>query len=153
MKLKALGLLAAVAFATVPLAQAQENVAQGPVWTLSCYQFNDGQANNYMKWLRAHYLPMAEARKKAGLILDYKVFMTGREGPNDCDITFADLHSSAGAAFDYSAADDEKGDAISKAHWAGMSDEDRQKAMDSRFAMRRFIRFSWAREVTLKPLP
>jgi len=153
MKLKALGLLAAFALVATPLAQAQENTTQGPVWVLDCYQVNDGQYQNYMKWLRAHSLPMYEARKKAGLILDYKAFFTDRSGPNDCDITFATLYASAASAFDYSAADDAKMDEIGKAHWAGMSDEDRQKALDSRFAMRRYIRSSWAREFTLKPLP
>ena len=153
MKLKALGLLAALGLAAAPLAQAQEHVTQGPVWSLDCYQINDGQGNNYMKWLRAHSLPMYEARKKAGLIVDYKVFFSDRDGPNDCDITFATLYASAASAFDYSAADDAKMDEIGKAHWNGVSDEDRQKALDSRFAMRRYIRSWSAREVTLKPLP
>ena len=153
MKMKACGLLAAFALATVPMAQAQENMTQGPVWLLACYQVNDGPWDNYMKWLRTHNLPMSEARKKAGLILDYKMFMSGREGPNDCDLTFATLHASAAAAFDYSAADDAKEDEIGKAHWGQWSDEDAKKARDSRFEMRRFIRNSWAREVTLKPMP
>lgn len=150
MRLKAIGLLAAMACA--PLAQAQEHLTQGPVWTLACYQINEGQYDNYMKWLRAHGMPMAQARKKAGLILDSKVFMSGREGPNDCDITVATLHASAAAAFDYSAADDAKEDAISKAHWGARSDEEREKALASRFEMRRFIRSSWVREVNLKPM-
>jgi hypothetical protein len=153
MKMKACGLLAAFALATVPMAQAQENMTQGPVWTMACYQVNDGQWSNYMTWLRTHSLPLSEARKKAGLILDYKVFMTGRDGPNGCDLTFATLHASAGAAFDYSADDDVKGDAIDKAHWGQWSEEDAKKARDSRLEMRRFIRNSWAREVTLKPMP
>jgi hypothetical protein len=34
-----------------------------------------------------------------------------------------------------------------------MSDEERQKVLDSRLTMRRYIRSSWAREVMLKPLP
>jgi hypothetical protein len=44
-------------------------------------------------------------------------------------------------------------DEIGKAHWGAMSEEDRKKAQDSRFAMRRYIRSSWAREITLKPMP
>lgn len=152
MKRKAFGLMAALTLVAAPPALAQEHMTQGPVWTLACYQINEGQWDNYMKWLRAHTLPMAEARKKAGLILDSKVFMSGREGPNDCDITFATLHASAAAAFDYSAEDDAKGDEISKAHWGAMSDEEREKALASRFEMRRFIRSSWVREVNLKPM-
>lgn len=152
MKMKALGLLAAFTLASAPLAQAQEHMTNGPVWLLSCYQVNDGHWGDYLTWLRTHNLPLSEARKKAGLILDYKVFMSGREGPNDCDLSFAELHPSAGAAFDYSAADDAKMDEIAKAHWSKWSEEDAKKARDSRFEMRRFIRQSWVREVTLKPI-
>ena len=152
MKIRLFGLLAAIALACVGQAQAQENMTQGPVWVLDCYQVNPGQWSNYMKWLRAHSLPVYEARKKAGLIADYKVFLRDRHGPDSCDITFATLYPTAGAAFDYSAADDAKMDEIGKAHWAGVSDEDRQKALESRFAMRRYIRSSSVREVTLKPL-
>jgi hypothetical protein len=152
MKLKALGLLATLALVATPLAQAQEHMTQGPVWALDCYQVNDGQWDNYMTWLRTHSLPMYEARKKAGLILDYKLFYTDRSGPNDCDLTFATLYATAAAAFDYSADDDAKSDEIGKAHWGAMSDEDRQKALDSRFAMRRYIRSWSAREFTLKPM-
>jgi len=153
MKLKACGLMAAFALAIAPAAQAQEHMTQGPVWTMACYQVNDGHWGDYMTWLRTHNLPLMEARKKAGLILDYKYFMTGRNGANDCDMTFATLHASAAAAFDYSAADDVKEDEISKAHWGQWDEETRKKAQDARFEMRRFIRNSWAREVTLKPMP
>lgn len=150
MKTKALGLLAALSLAAAP-ALAQEHHTDGPVWVLSCYQFMDGQYDNYMNWLRAHNLPLAEARKKAGLILDYKMFLTNREGPNDCDVTFAELYPTAAKAFDYSAADDAKEDELSKAHWAQWDEATANKTRDSRFAMRRFISNSWAREITLKP--
>lgn len=152
MKRKAFGLMAALTLAAAPLAQAQDNLTQGPVWTMACYQVNDGHGGEYMTWLRTHYLPLMEARKQAGLILDYKTFMTGRTGPNDCDMVFATLHKSAGAAFDYSAEDDAKGDEIGKAHWDQWDEETRKKMQESRLEMRRFIRNSWAREVTLKPI-
>jgi hypothetical protein len=152
MKLKALGLLVALTLAAAPLAQAQEHSTQGPVWLLSCYQVNDGQWDNYMTWLRTHSLPMSEARKKAGLILDYKLFVSNREGPNDCDLNFAELYSSAAAAFDYSAADDAKMDEIGKAHWAQWDEETAKKERDSRFAMRRFISNTDVRELVLKPI-
>lgn len=149
---KIIGLAAAVTLLVSPLATAQEHVTQGPAWLLGCYQINDGQFDAYMKWLRTHNLPLQEARKTAGLIIDYKVFMSSREGPNDCDITFATLHSSAGKAFDYNAADDAADDAITKKHMAQWSEDEAKQAMDSRFAMRRFIRSSWVREVSLKPI-
>jgi hypothetical protein len=152
MKMKALGLLAAVTLAAMPLAQAQEHMTQGPIWVLSCFQVNDGQYDAYMTFLRTHTLPMSEARKKAGLIIDYKLFMTNRDGPNDCDLTTAVLYPSAAAAFDYSAADDAKDDEISKAHWAQWDEATAKKTQESRFGMRRFISNSWAREVMLKPV-
>ena len=145
------GIAAVMAFAA-PVVMAQEHMTSGPAWLLSCYQINDGQFDNYMKYLRTHNIPMSEARKKAGLIVDYKFFMTARGGPNDCDITMAILYSSAGKAFDYSAADDAKDDEISKAHWSQWDEATRKKEQEGRFAMRRFVRSSWAREVTLKPM-
>ena len=152
MKLKALGLLAALTLAAAPLAQAQEHSTQGPVWLLSCYQVNDGQWDNYMTWLRTHSLPMSEARKKAGLILDYKLFVSNREGPNDCDLNFAELYPSAAAAFDYSAADDARMDEIGKAHWGQWSDDEAKQMRESRLAMRRFISNTDVRELVLKPI-
>jgi hypothetical protein len=152
MRLKACGLLAAFALVTSTMAHAQENMTQGPVWTMACYQITEGKWGEYMTHLRTHYLPMMEARKAAGLIVDYKTFMTGRTSANDCDIVFATLHSSAAAAFDYSAEDDAKEDEIGKAHWAQWDEATRKQAQDARFEMRRFIRNSWAREVTLNPI-
>ena len=149
---KMLGLAASLTLLVSPLAVAQEHVTDGPAWLMSCYQINDGQYDAYMAWLRTHNLPLQEARKKAGLIVDYKTFVTGRSGPDGCDITFATLYSSAGKAFDYNAADDAADDEITKQHRAQWSEEEGAKAMESRFAMRRFIRSSWAREVTLKPI-
>lgn len=147
-----LGLAASLSLLVSPLVSAQEHTTDGPVWLLSCYQINDGQFDAYMTWLRTHNLPLQEARKKAGLIIDHKMFFSGREGPNDCDVTFATLYSSAGKAFDYDSADDAADDEITKKHRAQWSDEEATKAFDSRFAMRRFIRTSWVREATLKPI-
>lgn len=151
MKTKLIGLLAAALL--LPFAAfAQEHMTQGPVWQLASYQINDGQFDNYMNYLRKHSAPLYEARKKAGLIMDYKFFFSDRANPNDADLTVAVLMPSAAKAFDYSAADDAAGDEIAKKHWAAWSDETARKAeQDSRFAMRRFISNSWVREVTLKP--
>lgn len=90
--------------------------------------------------------------KKAGLILDYKLFVSNRRGPNDCDLNFAELYPSAAAAFDYSAADDAKMDEIGKAHWGQWSEDEAKKLRDSRFAMRRFISNTDVRELILKPI-
>lgn len=151
MKSKIYGLAAAFALVSAP-AIAQEHATNGPVWLMSCYQVNEGQYDAYMTWLRTHNVPMSEARKKAGLIVDYKVFETGRDGPNGCDLTFATLYSSAAKAFDYSASDEAKDDEISKAHWAQWDEETAKKAREARSQMRRFIRNDWAREVMLKPI-
>ena len=152
MRKTACGLLAAFALACTPLAQAQEHVTQGPMWLMTCYQVSDGQWDSYMTYLRTHTLPISEARKKAGLILDAKLFMTGRDGPDGCDLIFAELHPSAASALDYSAADDAKDDEIAKAHWAQWDEKAAKEARDARFAMRRFISSSMAREVSLKPI-
>lgn len=151
MKTNLIGLLAAVSLFLSGTALAQEHTTQGPVWTLASYQFEEGQFDNYMNWLRRNYLPIVQAQKKAGLIMDYKIFMSERSNPNDGDITFAVLHSSAAKAFDYNAADDDASNAIGRAHWASLPEATREAERDSRYKMRRFISNGWVREITLKP--
>jgi len=153
MKTKVFGLLAAGLLFASGAAVAQEHMTDGPVWVLSSYQINDGQFDNYMMYLRKHSMQLYAAQKQAGLILDYKVFLSDRQNPNDGDITVAILFASAADAFDYDAGDDAKGDEIAEKHWASMDKAAAEKEQNSRYAMRRFISNSWAREVTLKPAP
>jgi len=68
-----------------------------------------GRSPRRHKWIRANYLPTAEAEKKQGLILDFKVFFnTSRRDEKDWDIAYASLCPSHMKALDYSAKDEAK---------------------------------------------
>lgn len=151
MKSKIIGLLAASLLWTSGAAVAQEHWTEGAVWECSAYQTNPGQFDNYLNWIRAHSEPINAEAKKQGLILDYRTFVKTRNDANDHDVLFCTLHSSFGKALDYNKGDDDKGSAISAAHWA-TADTSKQTALTSpRLEMRKFMGTSYHREVTLRP--
>lgn len=144
--------LAACALA-VP-AQAQEHFTEGPVWAVSYYRIQPDKGADYLKWLRANYLPTAEAEKKQGLILDYKVFFNStRRDEKDWDIAFASLFPSYGKALDYSAEDEMKGKAISASQYKTKDEAKQQEIVAPRLSLRTYIGTSYFREVSLKPSP
>lgn len=132
---------------------AQEHYTDGPVWAIASYQIEEGQGDAYAKWLRTYALRNYTEAKKQGLIMDFKVFVQDRTGPDDWDIAIATLYPSYGKALDYSAADDDKWDAIQAETWK-TADKDKQRdASAPRFAMRKYLGTRYVREVTLKPMP
>jgi choline dehydrogenase-like flavoprotein len=135
-------------------AQAQEHFTEGPVWAVSYYRILPDRADDYLKWIRANYLPTAEAEKKQGLILDYKVFFnTSRRDEKDWDIAYASLYPSYAKALDYSAEDEAKGKAIVAKQYKTKDEAKQQEIVAPRLAMRVYIGTNYSREVTLKPLP
>lgn len=151
MKMKPIGLAAAVlACMSVP-AVAQEHWTEGPVWECSAYRTNPGQFDTYLEWIRAHPQPINAEAKKQGLILDYKTFVKQPRDENDYDVMFCTLHSSYARALDFNQGDDDKFEAISAAHW-GTPDNKQQLAKTApRLEMRRFLGTSYDREVNLRP--
>ncbi len=136
---------------TVPLF-AQEHYTEGPVWVISFYRTKQDQFDNYMKYLRSNYLLTTAEQKKQGLILDTKVYVKTLQNPQDWNVAIASLYPSYAKALDYSAADDEKGKAISAAHYK-TTDRDRQTQMAGpRLEMRDFVGTEIVREVTLRPM-
>jgi hypothetical protein len=151
MKMKRIGLLAAVLALTSVSAVAQEHWTEGPVWECSSYRTNPGMFDTYIKWIRAHSEPINAEAKKQGLILDYKSFVKAPSDPNDWDVMFCTAWSNYGKALDYNQGDEDKFDAISKAHWSG-ADEDKQRELSSpRLDMRRYLGTTYIREVTMRP--
>jgi hypothetical protein len=152
MKMKRIGLAAAVLAFASATAVAQEHWSEGPVWECSSYRSNPGMFDTYMKYIRTHAIPVYEESKKAGLILDYKSFVKTPSSPDDWDFMLCQAYSSFGRALDYSQADQDKADAISAKHWA-TTDQDKQQALSNpRLEMRRFLGTTIFREVNLKPI-
>jgi hypothetical protein len=150
MKLKTAGLVAAaMAFVSAPAA-AQEHWTEGPVWECGAYRTNPGQFDTYIKWIRAHSEPINAEAKKQGLIIDYRTFIHTPRDQNDYDVLFCTLHSNFGKALDYSKDSEDKGDAISAAHWGTPDNTKQAELASSRLAMRTFMGTSYHREVTLR---
>ena len=151
--MKRVVILAAVCCLLTPgLAVAQEHLTQGPMWECSGYRTKDGQYENYMKYLRTHFLPMTEAGKEAGLILDTKVFMQAPSDPHDWNILICTLYENAAKAMDYDPGDEKKWDELAAAHYETSDDEEQRAATAPRFEMRTYTGTNYVREVTLKPL-
>lgn len=58
-------------------AQDERPYTDGPVTNVSYVQVEYGHFEEYVDWLNSTWKPTMEANKKAGLIVDYKVFMVG----------------------------------------------------------------------------
>jgi len=133
-------------------ALAQEHYTEGAVREVSYYRTKPGQFDEYMKYLRANFLPQQEEAKKQGLIVGYSVLLNTPSNPEDWDVVIVTLHKSFGAALDYNQADEEKMKAISSKHFK-TADEQKQREMTSkRFDMRDYRGTRYFREVTLKPM-
>ncbi len=131
---------------------AQEHYTEGNVRVVSFYRTKPGQFDNYMKYLRANFLPMQEEAKKQGLIVGYAVLLNTPADEDDWDVAIAILHKSFGDALDYNQADEDKMKKIQENHYK-TSDEEKMNEMSAkRFDMRTYLGTKHLREVNLKPL-
>ncbi len=151
--MKRLCLVAVLSCLAVPGTLAQEHFTEGPVWECGAYRTKQGYFDDYMKYLRQNFVPQGQESKKAGLVLDQKVYLKVPENPTDPDVLICTLHSSFGKALDYDAGDDAKAKEIAAKHYK-TADEQKQRDMAAnRFAFRDFLGTSYYREVSLKPMP
>jgi hypothetical protein len=131
---------------------AQEHYTEGNVRVVSFYRTKPGQFDNYMKYLRANFLPTSAEAKKQGLNEGYYILLNTPSSPDDWDIAIATMYKSFGDALDYSQSDDDKMQKIQEQHYK-TSDQEKMDAMTSkRFDMRTYIGTKYFRDITLKPL-
>jgi L-rhamnose mutarotase len=67
-------------------AQDVRQYADGPVTELDYIQVEYGHFEEYIDWLNSTWKPTMEAMKKAGLIIDYKVFQANPKSPDQPNI-------------------------------------------------------------------
>ena len=131
---------------------AQEHYTEGHVRVVSLYRTSPGQLDNYMKYLRANFLPQQEEAKKQGLVLDYSILLNVPQSPDDWDIAFVAIYKSFGDALDYNQSDEDKMQKIREKQFK-TSDEEKMREMTSkRFGMRTYLGTKYLREISLKPL-
>jgi hypothetical protein len=72
----------------------------GPVTEVDYIHVEYGHFDEYMAWVTSTWVPTMEAAKKAGLIIDYKVFQASPKSPDDpnmyLEITFKNMAAYAG---------------------------------------------------------
>jgi hypothetical protein len=96
---------------------AQEHYTEGNVRTVSFYRTKPGQFDNYMKYLRANFLPTQEEAKKEGLIVGYSILLNTPSTEEDWDIAIVTLNKSFGDALDYNQDEADKMKKIQETHY------------------------------------
>ncbi len=75
-----------VASSSIAIAEEARPYTEGPVVNVSYIKVKPGMFDAYMKWVATERKALMEEYKKAGLILDYRVYSTEARGPRDPDI-------------------------------------------------------------------
>ena len=82
------------------LAQNDRRYTDGPVTEVDYIQVEYGHFAEYIDWLNSTWKPTMEALKKAGLIIDYKVFKATPKSPDQPNmflfITYKNMAAYAG---------------------------------------------------------
>ena len=87
--IKAIILSMCLAASSLPLnarAQDERQYTEGPVTLVQEIGVEYGHFEEYIAWLNSTWKPTMEATKKAGLIIDYKVFSSTPPSPDHPDI-------------------------------------------------------------------
>src|SRR5579863_5588350 len=82
------------------LAQNDRQYTDGPVTEVDYIQVEYGHFPEYIDWLNSTWKPTMEAMKKAGLIIDYKVFQASPKSPDQPNIILFITFENAAAALD-----------------------------------------------------
>jgi hypothetical protein len=69
-------------------AEDERGYADGPVTEVNYLRVEYGRFEDYIDWLNSTWKPTMEATKKAGLIIDYKVFRSTPKSPDQPNIIF-----------------------------------------------------------------
>src|SRR6202046_5405587 len=81
-------------------AENARHYTDGPVTEVDSLQVEYGHFEEYIDWLNSTWKPTMEAMKKAGLIIDYKVFRATPKSPDQPNIILMITYKNAAAALD-----------------------------------------------------
>jgi hypothetical protein len=136
--------LAASSLSLNARAQDERQYADGPVTEVDYIHVEYGHFDEYIDWLNSTWKPTMEATKKAGLIIDYKVFSATPKSPHQPNIFLMITFKNAAAALD-------KGvelEAVAKR--VICSTECQNKARVGRNEYRKVLGIEYIRELILK---
>ena len=136
-------LLAAFALSLPANAQLGTTYDQGRVTQVTYLKIEYGHFDEYVEWLNSTWKPLNEAKKKAGLIVDYRVYTASPRKPEEPNVIFMITYANM-AALDRRAEED----AIA-AEMIGTAKE-QDAARIARSAYRKRLGTELIREVILK---
>lgn len=87
-KIHVLFLLSAFALSRPVNAQVGVTYNEGPVTAVTYLKIEYGHFDEYVDWLNATWKPLNEAKKKAGVIIEYKVFTARPRKPEEPNVIF-----------------------------------------------------------------
>lgn len=125
-------------------AQDERQYSEGPVTEVDEVHVEYGHFEEYVDWLNSTWKPTMEALKKAGLIIDYKVFKLTPKSPDQPNIYLWITFKNAAAALDKGA----ELDAV--ANKVICSTECQNKARVARGEYRKALGNEYIREIILK---
>ena len=92
--------LAASSISLNARAQDVRGYSYGPVTLVQYIHVDYGHFDEYMAWVTSTWLPTMKAEKKAGVIIDYKIFQSSPKSPDQpnlyLEITFKNMAAYAG---------------------------------------------------------
>src|SRR3984893_14698522 len=92
--------LAASSLSLNARAQDERRYTEGPVTLVTYIRIEYGHFEEYIDWLNSTWKPTMEATKKAGLIIDYKIFTATPKSPDQPNIIRMITYKNAAAALD-----------------------------------------------------
>lgn len=99
-------LLSAFVLALPANAQLGTTYNEGPVTEVTYLKIEYGHFDEYVDWLNSTWKPLNEAKKKAGLIIDYRVYTARPRQPEEPNVIFMITYPNM-AAFDRRAEENE----------------------------------------------
>lgn len=69
-------------------AQLGTTYSEGPVTEVTYLKIEYGHFDEYVEWLNSTWKPLNEAKKKAGLIIDYRVYTAHPRKPEEPNVIF-----------------------------------------------------------------
>src|SRR5438876_5878781 len=78
----------------------ERQYTEGPVTNVAYIRVEYGRFEEYVDWLNSTWKPTLEAMKKAGLIIDYKIFKATPKSPGQPNIILWITFKNAAAALD-----------------------------------------------------
>jgi hypothetical protein len=135
--------LAASALSLSASAQDERKYSEGPVTLVQEIGVEYGHFEDYIDWLNATWKPTMDATKKAGIIIDYKVFSSTPPSPDHPDVILWITYKNM-AALDRGVEEEEVAKKVI------CSTECQNKARVGRNEYRKVLRREYIRELVLK---